>query len=170
MAAALRSVHAFARRIAHMSRLRSLAFALAVASLASTPVAAQSPVRVHVVPTPTGFIDKAAKYRNDTHKELQDELKGKKKQLTLVDSPEAAQIVVELLSVEIVDGALHSTRAIFGGGVDTKPVKEFEAKAVLKVGDYTSDLVRRGPFTATVASRLAKDVGTWIKDNRAQLK
>ena len=132
---------------------------------------AQSPVRVFVAvpPNPSGFVDRAMKDRDATVKDLIGELKRKKKTLTVVDAESAADIIVELSSVAIVDGDLQTRANPVGGGATTSATKQYRGVAKLKVGEYATELTAQANFTFLVASHIAGDVDKWVKDNHDRL-
>lgn len=133
----------------------------------SAVLSAQNTVRVHLVEPKAGFVDAATKSRDETRKDLAGRLAKKNKVLRLVPEAEA-QVIVELQSVQMVDGSLQTTPNL-GGGVETKAAKTFEGKALLKVGDYQTEIVKQGVFTTIVAARIADEVEQWVKDNRSRL-
>ena len=153
-----------------MTRLSTVALiALFSVVLATAAAAQESIVRVYVsTPSAAGeFVDKASKMRAETVATLVDRLKSKKKKIAVIDSLEAADVAVELTSVEIVDGAIRTTPDIYG--VKSEAQKVYRGVATLRVGDYTTEFTQQRMFTALVAAFLADDVEKWVKDNRDQI-
>jgi len=131
------------------------------ALLCATVASAQSPpVKVYLFTAPTsGFVDADSK-RVDSVKDVRRELEHKRKVLTLVDTREAADVVVEIL---------RRSQSEFGVSGVLQNVVESEL-SVPAMG-YSVSLkggsgLPQPPLWRTAAASLAGNIEKWIKDNR----
>jgi hypothetical protein len=133
-----------------------------------------SPIRVYLFTAPTigGFVDYESTHRADSMVDITNALK-KKKALTLVASPELADLVVELLS----RGSEETGETVRGIGITagrTFPVYRERLKFKMSAGDYSSEFVtgsdgRLVGKWKVAAGAAAKHIEDWVKKNQTLL-
>ncbi|HXI99495.1 MAG TPA: hypothetical protein VNG73_11180, partial [Gemmatimonadaceae bacterium] len=141
--------------------MKRILFALVAISGLTINVTAQDPqVKVYVFTAPPagGFVDEASKHRTETTKEIVSRLQSKKKTITVVTSKDAADVTLEVLSVELADGALQTRANAIGGGARTSAQKEYRVVTKLAVGDYLTPITHQAMFTNLAAGKIADDV------------
>lgn len=136
---------------------------------------AQTPIYVFTAHDSSGFTDKATEERLKSVDGIKSRL-AKNKTVTLVDSADAAKVVIELTSVGYEDtGDSQSTtsRGLFGTvNTTTQEKSEYSERATLKAGTYQTEL-QAGikMFGAThPGEQLTKKIEEWLKKNAAALQ
>jgi len=125
--------------------------------------------KVYVFATPTQFADQDSKWRAIGVKDLSKELARKKKTLTLVNTRDAADVVIEVTQY----GKDTQKNAL---GV---PLDRWVMTATLTAGDYTTTFDSTDPNlggagfglfnSAGPEGDIASAIDRWLKDNRDEL-
>jgi hypothetical protein len=158
-----------------MRRMMVIVLAL---MLVGTIHAAEPVIPVYVV-QPTGeFVDAALKDRQDSTQDVIKKLRRKEKTLVLVDSPDKAVVIIDILRRGVDEtGDSTLSRNTLNGTVDAQAVKGYVVRARLTVGDYTTEVtgisIASELYPATwgsAAGMVATEIDKWIKANRAKLK
>jgi hypothetical protein len=160
------------RRIFHV--LIALALAVAAPALA----AQNERVRVFMKPTEAttdgGFVDEATKRMVDSREDFLGQLR-KDKNVTLIDSAESADIVLELLSSELEEfGIVSSTvrRGVITGqvtGTTTDVPKRPTIRVQLTAGPYSNELIGAWASWRGASMDAVIQIKKWVKDNKATL-
>jgi hypothetical protein len=91
----------------------------------------------------------------------------KKKTISVVDTKDAADVVVEVMAVQHAPGMTLAERTagyLHGPRYDTWTVR-----ARVTAGTFSNELAKQGQFPALAAEMVADDVEKWTKDNREAL-
>lgn len=138
------------------------------------------PIRVFVVAPvathPSGFSEPRSKDRADSVRDLQREIRKKRKTLALAESREQADVVLEVLGRGIASEADGGVIAVpLGRSVIAQPTYRSAnvVRTRLVVGDYERPIVGAfdgiGDVWSECAEQITKDLDAWIAENRAQL-
>ena len=144
-----------------------------IVSAAQTPV----PVPVAVIVQTSQFEDQAQKDRLDSAPDLKADLRDKKKTLRLVETPEEAVVVIEVLGRGVQTQDTKSLERSASGRIEQRSDKDKVLRVKLSVGDYSTEIEGRsadGEYVITTtwsqAAILASQaIEKWIKTNRAKL-
>jgi hypothetical protein len=146
-----------------------LAIVLALASSA----AAQSPITVHIFTAhdPGGLVDEATTERLKTIPDVKKRL-ATQANLQVVETPEEARIIVEVISVG-AEAITTTTTTVVGAAAISQPGAarwKHIARATIRSGTFTTNIeTSLGPFGRTYGENLARKVEDWVKQNRAAL-
>jgi hypothetical protein len=91
----------------------------------------------------------------------------RKKTISIVDTKDAADVVVEVMAVQHAPGMTLAERTagyLHGPRYDTWTVR-----AKVSAGTFTTEVGKQGQFPALAAEMVADDVEKWAKDNRDNL-
>lgn len=145
-----------------------LAGPLAGVLLCAAVAAAQTtPVTIYVT-TPAqeqGFTD-PSKERLDSLKDLRDKIRKAKKLLTLVESPEEATIILELLDRE------QQWKRTTAGVLFGTPWGHQRKRAItvrLRVGEFSSDFTSEKAKYSQAAGDVVNQIQRWVVANQAKL-
>jgi hypothetical protein len=135
-------------------------------------VAAQTPTYIFTATDPSGFVDDDSKLRAETIDTARRQL-AKSKLVTLVDTREAATVVVEVIGTtqqESIDYMGVLANAISSPLVQHRSDEKQTITvrhATLTVGSYSTDLKATG---VGKHSELGRIVERWVKENAKQLQ
>jgi len=144
--------------------------------LSPVAAAAQAPVPVAVIVKTSQFEDQAQKDRLDSARDLKGYLS--KKTMRLVETPEEAIVVIEVLGRGVQTQDTKSLERSAGGSrIEQRSDKDKVLRVKLSVGDYSTEIEGRsadGEYvimtTWSQAAILASNaIDKWIKTNRAKL-
>jgi hypothetical protein len=123
---------------------------------------------------PEGIIDEGSKQRTDSVNDLRGALKNKRN-LTVVDEKEAADVSIEVLDRGWQDNGKTTTKTTAtkwtGIQSQTEPDQDMDLAVRLTAGSYETVLHSRpaGIVWRVHASEIAKKVDKWVRDNSAAL-
>jgi len=150
---------------------------LLVLALGTTLSAQSEPVTVYIVEPTAQFVDTELQQRIDTTKDLKT-IKWDKKLVRLVDAPEQATIVLEVLGrgVEAQNNS-HHERSVITGQIQDKSYQDKVVRVKMTVGDYSTEIIgrsiQRDELSVTswksAAIRASNEVEKWVKTNREKL-
>lgn len=150
--------------------MKKTAFVLAFLLVASC-VSAQTPIYVFTTTDASGFVDDDSKIRTETVEAARKTF-AKSKLVTLVDTRDAATIVVEVIGTSQKEGvdymgvlANSMTSPLANHRSDEKMMVTLR-HATLTIGTYTTDLMSTG---VGKNSALGRVVENWVKENAKQL-
>jgi hypothetical protein len=153
---------------------------LATTGLHGKPKPVPIPV-CFIQPTPPeGFVDAELKQRQDSYKDVLNELTKMEKdgEIVFVEAPEQAKIVLEILDRGSEDsGSRRVTRGALTGQVGSSPDRNLVVHLQLTAGTYQTVFngVSSGvgefaiPTWRGAAGNAVWRLKKWIKDNRAKL-
>jgi hypothetical protein len=164
-----------------MRRLMSFLIAVPIALAASAyaeKLPKHPPVAVFVMAetaSAEGFVDNESKERADALKDVRNVLSHKPEDVTLVDSPEAATVVLEILNRKAYEdtGTTKTTGNMYHS--KTEQVTQNTLYARLHVGDYTSEISGSVPTSQVFhvwrdcAGAVAHQTTKWIATNYEKL-
>ena len=142
-----------------MSAFAAIAFAIALPWQPPAPVS----IYVFTKTDPSGFTDVNQRQRSDTVVDLRRSL-GERKAFSVVDSRDAADVVVEVLE----RGKKDTGNQTYGFGMIRKETKR-AVHVDLRVGDYSLEMESRGGKWSQMATSITKAIEKWVKENRALL-
>jgi hypothetical protein len=156
----------------------------AVPLLQPNSIVATSGVRVYVFTQEKegGFTDAESKRRTDSVNDIRKAL-AKRKGFALVDTPDAAQVILEVtVSGEVETDPIAQSRrtqdiadVILGTShVETKTVRQTKSTLVTALripgSAYTVNFAYQGGFWAFMADRIVDQFDKWVQMNRARLQ
>ena len=140
----------------------------------AAPVKKPEALTVYVFATPSanGFVDSDTKARQDTAKDLIGALKSRG--IHVVEKRESASVVLEVIDRHIeVSGPNGAAAVPVGNMVVVAPLRQQLRliAAAMHVRDDTPTTFRAsgGGSWGKLADLMAKDVGTWLRDNDAKI-
>jgi len=152
--------------------------AFLICLLLTVAVAAQDrKVNVYVKPAAEnagGFVDATSKRVADSRADFVNHF-GKDKAVALVDSPESADVVLEIVSSAEEPFGRETTSKLAPSipgstATQTETVKRPTLRIKLTVGEYEREFVGGGPAWRTAAYETSFQIRRWIKDNRQRLQ
>ena len=158
--------------------------ALSVVSHAQNRPARKLRVYCYTAANTSGFVDQKLRDRQDSLKDLKEAIAKKKEWLEVAESPDDADIVVEVVDRLVVATGEIDTKTTSNVSKDGKtvtsntkstPLTNYTLRTVMRVGDYEAPV--NGEVSSeyifgvwrAAAGNVAGNVERWAKDNHARI-
>lgn len=118
-----------------------------------------------------GFADRDSERRAEAVRHASEWIRKKdKRTVSLVDSKDAADVLVEVVSVPNDDSATKTVSWWAGISTTKRTRGDVQVLARLSVGDYSTEIFTQDKKLRIAAQLVGQEVGKWVKANRAKLQ